>query len=70
MKLFHTSKLFIIIKKLITNMLIYKPTGESFKDRKEAKEKLGHYTYNKAVREKTITFHDDIDIYKKSDVII
>ena len=51
-------------------MLIFKPTGESFKDRKEAKEKLGHYTYNKAVREKTITFHNDIDIYNKSDVII
>lgn len=50
-------------------MLINKITGEIFKDRKEAKDKLGHGQYNRLVRDKQITFHSEIDIYSKSDVI-
>lgn len=51
-------------------MLIHKPTGKIFKDRKEAKDILGHYTYNKALRDKEITFHNDITIYNNSDIVI
>lgn len=51
-------------------MLINKITGETYKDRREAKTILGHYTYNQMVKDKTITFHNDITIYNDSDIVI
>lgn len=37
-------------------MTIYKPTGEVFSNRKEAKLSLGHAKYNKAVKNGDIIF--------------
>lgn len=39
-------------------MITYTKTGETFENRKEAKEKLGREVYKKAVRERQFTFHD------------
>lgn len=46
---------------------IYTPTGEVFENRKAAKEKMGHYNYDRALKAGLFTF---ITTYDPSDVII
>lgn len=50
-------------------MLINKITGETYKDRKEAKQKIGHYRYNQLVKNKMISFHNEITVYEAEDII-
>jgi len=47
--------------------LKYLPTGEVYENRKEAKIKLGHSNYNKALKRGDIFF---LSTYNLSDIII
>lgn len=42
-------------------MITWVKTGETFNNRKEAKLKLGKEAYNKAVKEREFSFHDNRD---------
>ena len=55
------------IKSIMKTKTIYTPTGEVFENRKAAKEKMGHYNYDRALKAGLFTF---ITTYDPSDVII
>lgn len=51
-------------------MIIHLPTGTKFSSRKEAKEKMGHYVYNRELKLHNFMFTDmNIQIYNTDDII-
>lgn len=54
--------------KIKFNMIINKITGEEYRTRKEAKEKLGHTLYNIMVKKKDLLF--TVNVYEPTDIIL
>lgn len=51
-------------------MIIHIPTGNKFANRKEAKEKLGHYVYNRELKLHNFIFNDiNIQTYDTDDIV-
>ena len=47
-------------------MLIHKPTKEKFENRLEAKQKMGHSNFNRAINNNEFIF---INVHDKNDII-
>ena len=51
-------------------MIIHIPTGTKFSSRKEAKEKMGHYVFNRELKLHNFIFSDtNIQTYDTDDII-
>lgn len=52
------------------NMIIHIPTGTKFSSRKEAKEKMGHYVFNRELKLHNFMFSDNnIQTYDTDEII-
>ena len=52
-------------------MITHIPTGNQYKSRKEAKEKMGHYNYNRELKLHNFIFNDiNIQTYDTDDIIL